>query len=295
MKTATLLLTLIITLSAKPVARWIHGLGSNCFIESGVKKYFKGFDIECIETGMGYISSFDAQVKSACQKLAKEESVLSAGFTLIGFSQGGLIARAVLQKCDIGKYINKLITFGAPHSGVAIIPFTSPASFMNWSVLKLCFYQLIKNHVGPCGYIRSSRYYDSYKNAHNLIAEINNEFQDNAQYRERIQNLDMLVAVQFLQDQMVQPRNTSVFGYYKDTKYDGLVDMEETELYQQDRIGVKGLQESGKLFRCDIDGDHLQIASEDMISFAVNAAHPDVDPATLAQDQRVQERCVFKA
>ena len=160
MKIGLFLSIMLFTLSAsKPVARWIHGLGSNCILESGVKKYFKGMDIECIETGAGYISSFESQYQAACSRLEKQEEVLKGGFTLMGFSQGGLLARAVLQRCSIGKYIRRLVTFGGPHSGVSIIPFTSASNFMNKSVLRLCFYKFIQGIVGPCGYIRSTKYF----------------------------------------------------------------------------------------------------------------------------------------
>ena len=257
--------------TTKPVARWLHGLGSNCIIESGNKRFFKGMDIECIGSGAGYISSFESQYQSACSQLEKEEEVLKKdGFTLIGFSQGGLLARAVLQRCSIGKYIRRLVTFGGPHSGVAIIPFTSASSFMNKSVLRLCFFGAIQHLVGPCGYIRSTKYFDSYHSANNFVADLNNEFSINSEYVKRIQNLEAFVAVQFLQDQMVQPYNTSTFGYYKDSSYQDYSELEDLEIYSKDKLGLKNLIQNGKMLRCDIDGDHLDISENEMISFAVN-------------------------
>lgn len=281
-------------ITAKPVVRWIHGLGSNCILESGLKSYFTDFNVECIETGPGYINSFENQIESACSQLEKEADQLSGGFTLMGFSQGGLIARGVLQRCSVGKYIRRLITFGAPHSGVAIIPFTGETNFMNKSVLKLCFYKFTENWVGPCGYIRSTRYWDSYHNAGNVIADLNNEFEMNEEYKERVKGLDVFMAVQFLSDHMVQPRNTSVFGYFKNDQYEELTDVENLDLFTQDKIGLASLENEGKFLRCDIDGDHLQIDDDDMESFAVLAAHPDSSLETIKNDALVQKRCRFK-
>ena len=295
MKTCQLLLILTLcTFSiSKPVARWIHGLGSNCILESGVKRYFKGMDIACIETGMGYISSFESQYQAACSKLEQEADVLKDGFTLMGFSQGGLLARAVLQRCSIGKYIRRLVTFGGPHSGVSIIPFTSPSSFMNKTILRLCFYKFVQNIVGPCGYIRSTKYYDSYKSADNFIADLNNEFSHNQDYVDRVEGLEVMMTVQFTEDQMVQPHNTSIFGYWKDEKYEEIVEMEELDIYSSDRLGLKKLNGEGRLFRCDIEGDHLQIAHEDMVAFAVNVANTANSLDDIRNDTEVQNRCRF--
>jgi palmitoyl-protein thioesterase len=294
MKSALILTLFMISFtSSKHVARWIHGLGSNCILESGVKRYFKGMDIACIETGAGYISSFESQYNAACSKLEKEVDVLKGGFTLMGFSQGGLLARAVLQRCSVGQYIRRLVTFGGPHSGVAIIPFTSSNSFMNKTVLRLCFYPFIENIVGPCGYIRSTKYYDSYHTADNFIADLNNEFELNEDYIQRLQSLDVLMTVQFLQDQMVQPYNTSTFGYYKDDTYEDYVELEDQEIYTKDKLGLKEINESGKMFRCDIDGDHLQISEDEMVNFAVNVANLDNSLDDIKKNDLVGKRCRF--
>ena len=85
---------------------------------------------------------------------------------------------------------------------------------MNKSVLRLCFFGVVQKVVGPCGYIRSTKYYDSYQSANNFVADLNNEFTMNSQYIQRIQSLEVFVAVQFLQDQMVQPYNTSTCLLY---------------------------------------------------------------------------------
>ncbi len=45
---------------------------------------------------------------------------LKAGFHAIGFSQGGLFMRALVQTCDLP--VKRLVTFGSPHAGVAEPP-----------------------------------------------------------------------------------------------------------------------------------------------------------------------------
>ena len=57
----------------------------------------------------------------ACTKL-KLDSTYKDGFNLIGFSQGGMIARWVLQYCSMGEKVHNFITFGSPHGGQSGIP-----------------------------------------------------------------------------------------------------------------------------------------------------------------------------
>ena len=50
------------------------------------------------------------------------KKVYQNGFNLIGFSQGGIIARYVLQYCPAGEKVQNFITFGSPHGGQSGIP-----------------------------------------------------------------------------------------------------------------------------------------------------------------------------
>lgn len=260
------------TLADKPVLRWIHGIGSLCIIENFTfKKHFKDFDAKCIESGMGWVGSFQHEVEKACAKLEQERDVLSKGFTLIGNSQGGLIARAVVESCSIGAFVKRLVTLGGPHQGVAIVPFTDPNSSANY-LIRLCEFDFFKSIVGPCGYIRDVRN-PGYDRIHNTVKNINNEYEQNEEYKERIKGLDLFMAIGFGDDKMIQPKNTAVFGFYENSSYNSYVDMEQLEIYQKDSIGLRELNESGRLFRCIVDGDHLQIDEEDLKLLVVDVAN----------------------
>lgn len=247
--------------SELPIVRWIHGINAPCS-SSTLEKEFKDFDFKCIQTDVSSKdrNSFDQQIQAGCDELQKEIENLKKGFTLFGVSQGGLIARGILQRCEAGKYIKRLISMGAPHSGIAIVPFTSPNNPINAILVRACYIQASTKYVGPCSYMRSLRYYEEYKSSHVTIFDLNNEGQVNPQYIERIKSLDLFMAIGFNSDKMVQPKTTSIFGFYKDEKYKELVEMETTEIYQQNRIGLRELEEKGKLFRCMVEGSHLSIS-----------------------------------
>ncbi len=260
MKLVLVLCSIMCIFTGKPILRYIHGFGSNCWFEGEFFDNFKNFDFKCIETGLGFITPFETQIKTACDQLLKEKDLLSKGFAMIGTSQGGLIARAVLQRCEVGKYVKRLITIGGPHNGVATIPRISPTSFINF-LIRVCYTSLGKAHIGPCGYVRTLKYKE-YFTSDNSILDLNNEVQTNPQYKERIQNLDLFMAIGFNDDTMIQPKNTSTFGFFKDNEYKTYSPMEEQKIYKEDRIGLKKLENEQKLFRCSVPGDHLQLGYE---------------------------------
>lgn len=247
------------TLSQKPIMRWIHGIGSNCLLENETfKPHFASYNASCIETTMGFLTSFPDQIKLACKSLQSEKETLKSGFTLIGISQGGLIARAVLQKCEIGKYIKRLITIGGPHNGVAVIPNLGPNNFAN-IIIQACFYELVMNRVGPCGYINSLKYEKEFLESSSVLKDINNLGEVNQGYKDRIRGLELFMAIGFESDTMIQPRNTAVFGFYKSAEYRETHEMEDERVFKEDLLGLKALEAEGRLFRCVVPGGHLQI------------------------------------
>ena len=65
------------------------------------------------------------------------------------------------------------------------------------------------------------------------------------------------MAIGFEDDTVIQPHNSAVFGYFSDSSYKGYSEMEDLDIYKQDRIGLKKLNKEGKLFRCVVPGNHL--------------------------------------
>ncbi|KAK6041374.1 hypothetical protein COOONC_21120 [Cooperia oncophora] len=53
------------------------------------------------------------------------------------------------------------------------------------------------------------------------------------------------------------------FGYFKEGDLETIVPMNETTLYTEDRIGLKKLQETGRLHFLEVEGDHLRISTEE--------------------------------
>ena len=107
-----------------PIALF-HGIVASCpqtewetMISNGIGG--KGI-VKCIEIGDGYWTSshvdIDLQVKMACKALKEDPDFAGKKVNLVGLSQGGSIARALVQRCD-GLDVHTLFTFGTPNAGL---------------------------------------------------------------------------------------------------------------------------------------------------------------------------------
>lgn len=88
-----------------PVAIF-HGLGDACALEqvTGFPAFIKsqlpeGTIVKCFESGPSILSivskSFNEQAEQGCSKLQEDSDYYNKNITVIGLSQGGLIARYV--------------------------------------------------------------------------------------------------------------------------------------------------------------------------------------------------------
>jgi palmitoyl-protein thioesterase len=124
---ASLLVTL--SLAAVPTAIF-HGLGDACH-HRGMKEFTEeiaqqtGAYAACIEIGTGSMTSifenFEKQCESACASLLADPN-FQGEFNVLGLSQGGLIARYIVEECATAVPVRNMATLGGPHKGVAATP-----------------------------------------------------------------------------------------------------------------------------------------------------------------------------
>ena len=74
--------------------------------------------------------------------------------------------------------------------------------------------------------------------------------------------LEKLVLVKFAEDSTVVPRGTEWFEFYELGQAQKMLPYNQTDLYKEDWIGLKTLDEQGKLDFLTSDGDHLQFSDE---------------------------------
>lgn len=146
-----------------------------------------------------YFDNANRQVDEVCSAL-KQNPALIGGFNAIGLSQGGLLLRALVERCE-GIKVNTLITLGAPLMGVAAYPGCGrenkwakmrvirvfrgvsrkirekllPCSLINALVGSSVYSPKVQSTLMPAQYFKDPKNIPTYLQANNFLADINNE------------------------------------------------------------------------------------------------------------------------
>ena len=145
-----------------PIALF-HGIVDSCTMKNTSKLVSDlendlGVHVECIEIGNGFMDSVAkpilTQVEEACEKI-KSNPNFQDKFNVLGISQGTLIGRYIIEKCDMEGQVMKYMSFDGPQMGIASIPKITCGSFCEWlcNITAPLAYQL-RDIVAPCGYYK---------------------------------------------------------------------------------------------------------------------------------------------
>ncbi|KAH8993417.1 Alpha/Beta hydrolase protein [Lactarius akahatsu] len=238
-----------------------------------------------------YYGNVDDQVEQVAEQL-KAVPELSGGFDAMGFSQGGQFLRAYVERHN-DPPIRNLITFGSQHMGIAGIPGCGPFDVLcqlarkatrvgvynGWvqqniiQVLLPLLFLLCTPSFYPSAqaqYYRDPVQLQTYLAANHFLTSINNELPAtrNATYAARLATLDALVLVLFERDSTVIPKESAWFGSYtppsdsREGDEESLVSMREQPLYTEDWIGLRALDERGRVVFASCDSEHMHLTAE---------------------------------
>lgn len=261
--------------SGMPIVVW-HGIGDACGNDFSMVpfvamlKNLTGAPVHCLQIGTdveedtfnGWFKAANAQIDYACTLVGALPG-LSNGFIGLGLSQGGLFVRALLQRCDAAASMQRLVSIGGPQYGVESFPRCDGNDTICQAVSDLIdlgvYLPFVQNTVSPAGYWHDARDEATYLQSCTFLPDINNEHaQKNATYFQRITALDHLVLVKFTQDSVIFPRESEWFGFFANNSDTQVVPLQKSPLYTQDWLGLRTLDQSGKLVFLASPGDHLQ-------------------------------------
>jgi len=268
-----------------PVVLW-HGMGDSAAGMVGIANILEdnipGVYVHRImiggnlltDTESGFFRDTNRQIREVCEMIA-EDAELAGGYNAIGFSQGGQFLRAVAQRCPSPPMKN-LITFGAQHQGVFGFPqCPGEMNFFCDIVRDLLNYgayvDFVQEILVQAQYWHDPLHFDTYVEKSKFIAEINNEKAvKNESYAVNLATLENFVLVKHTEDGMVEPRESEHFEFYTPGQSDVILPLRESPIYVEDRIGLKALDEAGRLHFLDVEGDHLQFTRQWFIDNIIN-------------------------
>ena len=243
-------LLLLLSNAAYPVPIiGLHGIFSNAtllndfatFVENGTGRPFINLEYGLFEKLSSLIPIYQ-QSKHICWMLLFNSIVMTSDYIdLIGFSQGGLIMKALTQICPFIN-VRYLITIVTPNSGIYY-----PNNPIN---TQINFYsEDSQKYLSYAGYYRDPTIYETYLDNSSFLAMANNEKQTSSsdQNKQSMVNLKNHMVVYSTNDTIISPYGSPMYDLYE--YVDGeivYVPREQTKEYINDVLGIRTLYETNR-------------------------------------------------
>jgi len=243
----------------------------------------------------GFYGNLHDQLKLVSKQLAALDE-LQGGFDAIGFSQGGQFLRAYVEQYN-NPPANNLITFGSQHMGIADLPLCKPGDFLCQIARNAArsgvYNSWAQQHLIQTQYFRDPDRLPAYYQHNTFLTAINNELPDsrNQTYYDNLASLSNLVLVLFSADKTVVPKESSWFGSFAPPAEDSakrrnlqigqpcdgdestaanapwdepkeIIPMRAHPIYTEDWIGLRTLEDDGRLFLETCEGEHMQLSDD---------------------------------
>ena len=238
------------TINSIPVVV-LHGVASSAskmlLFSSWISETFNR-TVFNLEIGNGESTSLYSpmplQLEMLCNTIYNIDE-LQAGFDFIGMSQGGLLARGYVEQCNKYPVLN-LITLVSPHGGVK-----------NGLTLNM-YSDFFQSHFSVAGYWRDPTQLTTYLNKCNYLPLLNNEQNSymSENQKNNMKSLINFVMIWSSQDTTVTPPESAKFSFY-DKDY-SVIDIRNTELYRNDLLGLKYLDDNDSFHIHETNCSHVE-------------------------------------
>lgn len=130
-----------------------------------------------------------------------------------------------------------------------------------------------QTHIVAAQYYRDTIRYEEYLKQSKFLADVNNErsivgsdgsiIHGVPSYADNLKSLQSMVLVMFEDDETVIPKESAWFFDY-DKANDEAIPLKDGKMYKEDWLGLKTLEDQGKLFYETLPGEHMEIDIDDL-------------------------------
>lgn len=165
--------------------------------------------------------------------------------------------------------VRNVVTLGGPHMGVDAIPHClsgTACNIVNGIAKKLVYTNLAQDWIAPAGYFRDVNDFKDYQKKSVFLPALNNEKTNPSAYSQlrasKFADINAGLFVMFSDDTMIYPKETAWFQGLNEKGE--VMKLEDQDFYKNDYIGLKTLNEAGKISFKEFKGDHLQFTTTDI-------------------------------
>lgn len=223
-----------------------------------------------------FFGNITAQSEEICTSLSHNPNLTDSSGAVradaLGFSQGGQFLRGLVERCP-ALHVRSLVTFGSQHNGIAQFQRCGTWDLLCKGAVAIvggnAWTDYVQNRVVPAQYYREVNTttglpLPDYLEHSHFLADVNNEREDKKEiYAKRLSAIEKFVMFVFDEDKTVVPKESGWFAEVNETS--GVVTpLREREIYFDDWIGLKKLDEKGGLLFKSVEGEHMQLNKKDL-------------------------------
>ncbi|XP_049871804.1 lysosomal thioesterase PPT2 homolog [Pectinophora gossypiella] len=186
--------------------------------------------------------------------IANISSMHPEGINLVGYSQGGLLARGIVQTFP-NLTVSTFISLSSPQAGqygAGFLHLVFPG-LVKETAYEL-FYSRVGQHTSVGNYWNDPYHQSLYETYSVYLPYINNHVQSakSNDFKSNLLRIKRLVLIGGPDDQVITPWQSSQFGYYGANET--VIEMKEQAIYVEDRIGLRTLDKTGRLHIVTVPG-----------------------------------------
>jgi len=205
-----------------------------------------------VEIGNGRLDSvfkpMTWQLERLREVIGSIDDLQSTPFHLIGFSQGGLLARAYAETSDRQR-VKSLMTFGTPHMGVYY--YTDEEMYSPVQQARLSY----------SNYWKDPYLYPLYLKNSTFLPAINGEVESALKLNDKV---DDFVMVWSPNDEVIRPIESGKYEFYE-VNTESVVPFLESEMFKNDYIGIRKMFEDDRIHFIETDCAHREYKSVDCL------------------------------